>query len=165
MNALALILLISSLLFCFVPNETKITRNDFQILTGEQWSGTLTYLDYRANKKVSIRANLSVTQSVDDDHSWVFDYQYPDEPKANSKEIIKLSKDGKSINGEAVIERTKLPNGTVRFATEKKGQDNDRSASFRYIYTLSAKMFSIKKEVRYDGETQFFERNEYRWTR
>jgi len=156
------LLIVSHLVF---TTESKVTRDDLQVLTGTEWSGTLTYLDYRSNKKVSIPANLTVRSNGEDKWSWVFEYKYPDEPKANSEEIVRLSKDGKSLNGEVVLERTSLADGAVRFVTEKKGQDNNRSASFRFIYELSAKTFSIKKEVRYEDENQFFERNEYRWNR
>lgn len=123
MKALILALLIGSLSFGSVSiKEAKIQRDDVQLLTGAQWAGTLTYLDYRSNKKVSIPANLTVKPNGDDQWSWVFEYQYPDEPHANSSEIIRLSKDGRSMNDEVVLERTSLPDGTVRFVTEKKGK-------------------------------------------
>ena len=166
MKALILALLFGSLSFGSVSiKEAKIQRDDVQLLTGAQWAGTLTYLDYRSNKKVSIPANLTVKPNGDDKWSWVFEYQYPDEPHANSSEIIRLSKDGRSMNDEVVLERTSLPDGTVRFVTEKKGKDNNRSAAFRYTYLLNAKNLSIKKEVRYENEKQFFERNEFSWKR
>ena len=136
-----------------------------QILTGAPWSGTLTFLDYRSKKKVSIPSNLNVRPNGEDEWSWVFEYEYPDEPQANSKEIIQLSKDGSSMNGEVVLERISLPDKTVRFVTEKKGQDNNRSASFRFTYLINAKSFSIRKDVRYEGEEQFFERNAFDWKR
>lgn len=166
MKALIFILLLGSHLFGPVSlKEAKIERGDLQILAGAQWNGTLTYLDYRSKKKVSIPANLTVKPNGEDKWSWVFEYQYPDEPQANSREIVRLSKDGNSLNDEVVLERTNLPDGTVRFVTEKKGQDNDRSAIFRFTYSLNAKSFSIRKEVRYENETQFFERNGYDWKR
>ena len=139
--------------------------NAAQLLTGSQWTGTLTYLDYRAKKKVPIPANLNVRPNGEDKWSWIFEYQYPDEPHANSKEIVRLSKDGRNMNDEIVLERTILPDNTVRFVTEKKGEDNNRSASIRYTYSVNAKSFSIRKEVRYDDENQFFERNGFDWKR
>ena len=145
--------------------EPRVTRDNLQILTGAQWSGTLTYRDYRSNKEVSIPANLTVRPNGEDKWSWVFEYKYPDEPKADSAEIVRLSKDGRSINGEVVVERTSLPDSTVSFVTEKKGEDNNRNASIRFTYSINSRSFSIRKEVRYEGETQFFARNEYRWKR
>jgi hypothetical protein len=95
----------------------------------------------------------------------VFEYEYPEEPHANSKEIVELSRDGRSMNGEVVLERNSLTDKTVRFLTEKKGQDNNRNASIRFTYSVNAKSFSIRKEVRYEGEDQFFERNGFVWQR
>jgi len=166
MKTLIFALLLSSQVFGPVRvKEARIERDDLQILAGAQWTGTLTYLDYRSKKKVSIPANLTVKPNGEDKWSWVFEYQYPDEPQANSREIVRLSKDGRSINDEVVLERANLPDNTVRVVTEKKGEDNNRSANFRYTYSLNPKSFSIKKEVRYENETQFFERNGYDWKR
>lgn len=167
MNFLISVLLIATHLFApaVVPRAPKVTDKDLRPLTGALWTGTLTYLDYRSNKKVSIPSTLTVTQSAEDKRSWVFDYKYPDEPKADGKETVTLGKDGRAINDETVTERTKLSGGALRIVTEKKGRDNDRDAVFRYTYMLSAKSFSIRKDVRYEGATEFFERNEFSWKR
>lgn len=143
----------------------KVKIKDLQNLTGAQWTGTLSYLDYQKNTKVSIPSNLTVTQSKDDKSSWIFEYQYPDEPKANSKENIALSKDGKIFDGETVIERTSLADKTLKIVTEKSGPDNDKKALFRFTYLLNKTSFSIKKEVKYEGTTDLFVRNEYSWKR
>ena len=153
-------------LFGFIPMESpEVKTGDLQLLTGSQWTGTLTYLDYRRNKKVSIPSNLSVSQSTEDKRSWVFEYQYPDEPKANNKNIVTISKDGRIINGETVVERTGLAGKTLKIVTEKSGSDNDKAATLRYTYLIGSKSFSIRKEVRYEGATEYIERNEYRWER
>jgi hypothetical protein len=166
MKALFLAVLLGSQIFGSVSlKEVRIKRDDLQILTGSQWTGTLTYLDYRSKKKVSIPANLNVRADGEDKWSWIFEYEYPDEPHANSKEIVRLSRDGRSLNGEVVLERTSLASNTVRFVTEKKGEDNNRSATIRFTYSLNAESFSIRKEVRYEGESQFFERNGFDWKR
>lgn len=144
---------------------SKLKIKDLRNLTGAQWTGTLTYLDYRKNTKVSIPSNLKVMQSKDDKSSWIFEYQYPDEPKANGQENIALSKDGKTFDGETVIERTILADNTLRIVTEKSGPDNDKKALFRFTYLLNKTSFSIKKEVKYEGTTDFFVRNEYNWKR
>jgi hypothetical protein len=166
MKTLILALLLGSLFFGSIPSkEARIKRGDLQILTGAKWSGTLTYLDYRSKKKVSIPANLNVRANGEDKWSWIFEYEYPDEPQANNREIVRLGKDGKSLNDEVVLERISLPENTVRFVTEKKGEDNNRSAAIRFTYSLGANRFSIKKEVRYEDEDQFFERNGFDWKR
>lgn len=159
------LLLASSFLGFNLLSAPKVKTKDLQILTGAQWTGTLTYLDYGTNKKVSIDSNLIVTQSAEDKQSWIFEYQYPKEPKANSKGTITISQDGKIIDGETVTARQNLPGDTLKIVTEKAGTDNDKKAVFRFVYLLSAKSFSIKKEVKYEDADEFFERNEYSWKR
>lgn len=165
MNIAAVFLITWSLVAPVFSSQPKINQKDLQRITGAQWKGTLSYLDYRSNKKVSIPSNLTVTRSAADKLSWIFEYQYPDEPKANSTDTVTISKDGRVIDGETVIERTSLTGGTIRIVTEKKGTDNDKSALFHYTYLISAHSFSIKKEVRYDGATEFIERNQFDWKR
>ena len=166
MKALMRVLLLGSLIVGPVSlKEAKVKQDDLQILTGTQWTGTLTYLDYRSKKRVSIPANLNVKVNGEDKWSWIFEYEYPEEPQANSKHIVRLSEDGRTMNDEVVLERTSLPGNTIRLVTEKQGEDNNRKATFRYTYLLNAKSFSIRKEVRYEGEEQFFERNGFDWKR
>jgi hypothetical protein len=166
MKTIICLLIFASTAFGFVNlNGPKIKSGDFKQLTNGQWKGKLTYQDYRSNKKVSILSNLNVIKSTEDKSSWIFEYEYPDEPKANKKSIVKISKDGETIDGETVVERTKLPNETLKIVTTKNGTDNDKSSVFRFIYLISKTTFSIKKEVKYEGTDEFFERNEYSWNR
>jgi hypothetical protein len=166
MKIIICLLLVTSSIFGFVNLKTpKIKSSDFKLLTAGQWKGKLTYQDYRSNKKVSILSNLTVTESNEDKLSWIFEYEYPDEPKANKKSIVTISKDGKTFDDETVVERTKLPNKTLKIVTMNNGTDNDKPAVFRHTYLLSKTGFSIKKEVKYEGTQEFFERNEYSWIR
>lgn len=166
MNIFVSALLVATSFFGFAFTDTpKVTSDDLQRLTGAQWTGQLTYLDYRSNKKISIRSNLKVTQSAVDKLSWVFAYQYPDEPKADSNDTITISADGKMIDGEQVVERSVLAGNTLKIVTEKTGTDNDKKAIFRFTYLLNPTSFSIKKEVRHEGSTELFERNQYSWQR
>jgi len=165
MKACLALLALSSLLLFTSIDEPRLSAADFQVLTGAQWIGTLTYVDYRTNKRVSIASNLKVSQSKGDEQAWIFEYQYPDEPKANSQETVTISENGTVINGERVVERANLAGQGLRFVTEKSGLDNNKKALFRYTYTISATNFSIKKEVRYEGAQEFIERNQYVWKR
>lgn len=166
MNILIAAFLIALSFFGFAsPKTAKVKAKDLQQLTGKQWSGNLTYLDYGKNEKVSIPSNITVTRSAGNNSSWIFDYQYPDEPKADNKKTISISKDGKTIDGETVIERTSLADGTLKIVTEKSGTDNDKKATFRFTYLINKTNFSIKKEVKPDDAKEFFERNEYSWKR
>lgn len=166
MNAfISAFLIASSFLSLILFNTPKVVPSDLQPLTGAEWKGSLSYLDYQKNKMVSIPSNLTVTQSTTVESSWIFEYRYPDEPKANSKETVILSEDGKLIEGERVSERTNLSGDRLKIVTEKSGSDYDKKALFRFTYLLGKTSFSIKKEVRYEDAKKFFVRNEYRWKR
>jgi apolipoprotein D and lipocalin family protein len=146
-------------------SDPRLSASDLHVLTGAPWIGTLTYLDYRTNKRVSIASNLKVSQLKGDATAWVFEYQYPHEPKANSQETVTISAEGGIINGERVTERASLDGKGLRFVTEKSGMDNNKEALFRFTYVISANSFSIKKEVRYVGAEEYIERNQYDWKR
>jgi hypothetical protein len=149
----------------FPPQAPRVSPQDLRKLSGARWTGTLTYLDYRSNKKVSIPSSLTVTQAAGDENAWVFEYEYPDEPKANGKQTLKLEEEGRVFDGETVSERTGLDGGGFRLVTVKRGRDNDKDALFRFTYTLDGGTFSVKKEVKPEGAAEFFERNLYSWKR
>lgn len=147
------------------PGAPKVERKDLHRLTGAPWTGTLTYLDYRSNRPVSIPSALIVTPVAGNRLAWVFEYRYPDEPQENSRDTVALSKDRKTLDGERVVERTRLGRDSVRIVTEKPGPDNDQPALFRFTYLIGARSFSVQKAVRPEGKPAFFERNRYAWTR
>jgi len=138
---------------------------DLQRLSGAPWKGSLTYLDYTSKKPVSIASTLVVTRADADGRSWRFDYQYPDEPKANSASSVTIAGDGSAIDGERVTERSVLADGIVRIVTEKSGQDDRRPAMFRFTYLIGDSSFSRRKEVKFEGTADYFERHTYSWTR
>ncbi len=150
--------------FSAIAQTGPLSADDLKPLEGSKWTGTLTYLDYRTNKKTSIRSNVTITRKADDPNVWVFAYEYPDEPKANGSSEAKLTDGGKTFSDGEVSEK-KNAAGLLRIVTTKAGMDNDKNASFRYTYLIGSKSFSIKKEVRVDGSADWFERNEYSWTR
>lgn len=143
----------------------SISPTDLKPLEGVEWKGELTYLDYGSNKKTSIRSHLRIIAAGGNGRAWQFEYLYPDEPKANAKSEVELSSDGRIFNGQTITERSKLPDGALRIVAIKDGMDNDKKATFRYIYLISSSKFSITKEVRPEGKETFFERNTYSWSR
>jgi hypothetical protein len=143
----------------------RVSVEDLRRLTGARWTGALVYLDYGSNKEVSIRSNLTVSELPGDTSSWVFEYEYPDEPKADGKQTIKLGRGGTLIRDETVVERSSPDGGTLKIVTERRGKDNDKDALFRFTYLIGVSSLSIKKEVRPEGAAEFFERNRYSWKR
>ena len=154
-----------ALVFTAFAQTAKITAKDLKPLEGNQWVGSLTYLDYQSKKPTLIKSNVRITRNAADKLKWTFAMQYPLEPKANRSEDVVLSSDGLIFDGESVIERMKLPGGILKIVTTISSKDDDRDATFRHTYLISKKSFSIRKDVKFAGETEFFERNTYRWTR
>jgi hypothetical protein len=126
------------------------------------WKGTLTYLDYTSGKPYTLPVNLYMDQNAGSLTDLIFNYTYPTEPKANSKDIVKISEDGRSLNNERVVE---LVHGRdINYiSTETHGQDgNDhKPATIRHVYALGKEILDIKKEVKFDGEENWILRNEY----
>ena len=136
-----------------------------QRLRGAPWRDSLTYPDYTSWKPITIATALVVTRVDGDGRSWVFDYQYPNEPKANSASRVTIAGDGSTIDGERVVERSVLAGGIVRIVTEKSGQDDRRPAMFRFTQLFCDSSFSRRKEVKFEGTTDYFERHTYNWNR
>ncbi|MEO8041215.1 MAG: hypothetical protein ABI646_01280 [Acidobacteriota bacterium] len=145
--------------------SSRIAAKDVKRMEGPKWTGTLIYLDYSSNKKTSIKSNLTVTRKRNQPLTWIFAYEYPDEPKANRSSDAMLEGDGQKFFGETFVAKEYLPNKTLRLVTTQPGTDNDKKALFRYTYLVSSKTFSIKKEVQIEGSSDWFQRNEYSWMR
>ena len=64
-------------LFIILPSlhftvADKVSINDLKIITGNQWKGKLTYLDFSSGQKTSIPAKLQVQQSTADKKIFFF---------------------------------------------------------------------------------------------
>jgi hypothetical protein len=156
---------ILSLIAMVTPlHSDRFQKNDFMILTGSQWKGKLTYLDYGSNKRTTIPANLTVTVSEKDRNTFYFYQEYPKEPHANSTDTVTISKDGKMLGDETFVKREKI--GTmIRMLTEKKYGSGEDLKEFRYTYLISTNLFSIKKEEKGQKDSVFFVRNIYEYQR
>jgi hypothetical protein len=140
--------------------QAHLSPDDINRASGT-WTGRLVYLDYGSNKEVSIRSNISIRRIGES--SWSFDYEYPDEPKANSKQTVVLSSDGTTLDDERVVSREALADGGLRIVTERDGEDDGRKALFRYFYSIQPGKLSVVKRVRVQGSSEFIERNRYEW--
>ena len=68
-------------------------------------------------------ANLIVSQGKNN-NQLILDINYPKEPNANSRDKIKISKDGTQLNKFDVKSKEVLPNGQVQITTQYSGKDN-----------------------------------------
>ena len=149
----------------FYYDEPYISAEEFNILSGEKWTGNLTYLDYQTNSETKISANITVKRSGDNTDQFILILEYPKEPQANNIDTISINDDGKNFDGEKVIEKFSFDNDSLKFITESSGMDDDKESLFRHTYEISPKTFIIRKDVKYDGDSTFIKRNESYFTR
>ncbi|MEO8211049.1 MAG: hypothetical protein ABI840_10850 [bacterium] len=165
MKTLLIVIIFSSLFPGPSGKDPILMPSELKIFTGKIWKGNLTYKDYSKDTEVTIPSELLVVQSDTNPADCYFSMMYPDEPQMNSTTLIKLSDEGKKFDGEIIIEKKYLKDGSLYFVTESKGADNDKKADIRHLYTINASEFIIKKEVRYEGQEDFFLRNKYEFQR
>lgn len=139
----------------------KIT--DFKVIEGDDWTGDLTYLDYSGNKRVTIPTAAAV--SITSPTKLKYSVSYPKEPWEDTKATLKLSKSGRVLDGNPVTYREVQTDGSLEILTKHQGKDNDKPAQIRLAYTLSASKFTISKDVRFEDEADFVNRNIYAFTR
>jgi hypothetical protein len=156
--------LLAAISCSFIISADKVTQEDLVVLTGDQWKGKLSYLDYSSNKKTTIQANLLVSQSAVNNNIFYFSNEYPGEPHANNMDTLILSKDGKKLNEQQVIKKERIGNIT-KLITESFSAGTGTGKSFRYTYLIGKNLFSIKKEEKSSNDSAFFTRNIYEYQR
>lgn len=147
-----------------VAAQTKISIEDFQPAAGT-WKCQLTYLDYTSGKQESIPANTKV--EIKGKSRVKMAIYYTNEPSRNGKDLYRIRENGTMINDQRVIERTLLADGKLKIVLESKGPDgNDhKPATFHHELLIGKNTFTMTKRVRFDGEENFFQRNQYAFTR
>ena len=148
-------------------NESRqaVRTSDFRYALGE-WKGSLTYLDYSSGKPFTMPANVTLTNSANQ-NELVFAFTYPKEPKANGNDTLHIGNQGMEIDGAAVVSKKVNLDGVLEIITEKKSVDgnDNKKAVIRHIYTIYNNTFSNRKEVKFDGEEKWILRNEYSFIR
>ena len=144
-------------------NTEKVTMDDLNRLQGDNWQGTLSYLNYGSDKRSTIPVKATI--KVLDKNGLLYAIQYPGEEQYNVKERLKLSSDGTRIDGYSITNREQAADGTLVLTTEGKGRDDNRPAQIQIIYSVAADRFSIRKNVRFTNEEAYLNRNEYSFLR
>jgi hypothetical protein len=145
-----------------------LRASDVDLVTGRPWRGELTYRNYGDGKATTIPSALAVVRTnggFAGGAAWDWAFGYPDEPHASAAERWELSADGFTFRGQEITGRAELSDGAVRVLTKIEGEDDGRPATLRYEYEFHRDRCSLRKLVRFTGETEFFERHRYRWSR
>lgn len=160
-----LIIILSAMFPGNTADDPAVKPEELMSFTAKHWKGTLSYLDYGKNTEVSIPAELNVIQSESDLNVFYFSYEFPDEPQANGIDTIIVSKNGRKINNETVTENKYTNDSIYTFTTIKSGDDNNKKAEMKHTYILNGNILTIRKEVKYKDQKEFFVRNEFKFKR
>lgn len=166
MKKVKIILVLISISIATVVNaqtDYKILLKDFQNISGS-WSGSLTYLDYSSGKPYTMPADV-VVKRIANTNKFTFSNIYPNEKSANSIDTLIISTNGKLIDKEIIKSRKKLLNGDIEIITEEIGTDgnDNKSATFRYTYTIGKATYKKRKDVQFVGESTWINRHEYKY--
>lgn len=158
-----MVLLCASIGYAQDDDAPSVKTSDLKMIVGN-WTGTITYLDYRSGKPFTMPANLEVKMTGYPNKLLLYN-TYPNEPEANDTDKLKLSKKGTHLNKAKVVSREVLPNGQVVIMAQKKGKDDNKKAMMRYTYTVSENQFVIRKDVKFDGAEEWVQRNEFKYAK
>jgi len=157
--------ILTSILICIlstINGQTKINISDFEMLNNTKWKGTLTYKDYSNGNLTTLQTTLSVSLKK---NKVITEIKFPREPKANSKNSIKIKKDGAYFGNEKVITNEISEDGTVKITTSFVGKDNYKKATMYKMYLFNKDTFTIVKEVQYLDSNKRFMRNKQNYKR
>jgi len=143
--------------------QAKITSEDLNLAIGT-WEGSITYLDYQSNTPFTMPANLLVEKG-NNENTLVLYNSYPNEPKANNSDKIKIAKNGLLLNKHAVTSRKALENGGIQIQTQHDAKDDGKKARIRYTYSIDRDVFVIRKEVQFEESADWIKRSEFTYTR
>ena len=167
-----LFLLLCVTVYAFEANGqtvVKIEESHLKELTGN-WSGELTYLDYKDDKsKISLKVRTT--------NSWSKPaltrrtiFTEPNGKEIKSDSVLKIGDDRRSLDEDKdnwrVVKNDYDRDKKQRIIIlETDGEDNNKKANLRKTIAIGKNQYSITKEVRYEGTSDYIFRNEFRFSR
>ena len=154
-----LITAIAFILICLSSKAQSFQIKDLSASVGN-WEGKLTYLDYSTGKPYTMSANIKIS-FTENKNGYIMGHEYPREPQANSMDTTYVK--GKLFGKDRIVEFSKEGQDGFKLVTDIDGEDgNDhQKAILRHTYVLKSNSYSITKEVKFDGTTNWIKRNEY----
>lgn len=155
------VMILSSALFG--QSDPKLSSEDLQFLNG-LYTGTLTYTDYTSEEIVTLQLvcntylkNDQLAQSILI-NEWGGNYEQSYTYKVKNGTI-----DGHQMDQIEIDREKKM----IKVVYTRKGQDGNenRPCTFKYTLVGDVHQYSITKQVKFDDETDYFIRNQYRFNR
>lgn len=140
--------------------QTSLKSSDVFPALGS-WQGTLTYLDYTSKKPTVIPTTLDIDQIKAG--VFTFSHQFPKEPHVKWTDTMSVSKDGAYFGKEKVVSKRTLADGSLEVVTEQNGKDDNQPALLRRTYSIAATRYVLRKDVQFEGSSQWLNRHEYRY--
>ncbi|QNH60888.1 DoxX family protein [Hymenobacter sediminicola] len=166
---LLLLLLLGNGDVCAQSATPRLTMQELARLA-QQWErGSLTYLDYSSRKSVTLPTYLNGMRPRSNELVLDFVYQEPEGKQVEGYDKLILDDTGTKLEWDGVpmvlVEKTPLPNQTLRLKFEGIGQDDQRDCLIRRTLLLGPQQILVVKEVKYVGSSTFLVRNTYRFQR
>ncbi|WP_420573282.1 hypothetical protein [Kordia sp.] len=149
---------ISIAISSFAQAQQKVSISDFESLHNTNWTGEIMYINYSDNKEVTLPTTLHIQTK---NNKIVFNINYTTEQSANSKNTLKIKKDGIYLGNEKIIRVQKSADGSTEIETMYEGQDNNKEATIYNTYFFNDTQLSMKKEVVFKDTSEKFVRNKY----
>jgi hypothetical protein len=166
-NCILFIAIIFSSLFinASAQKPSVLQKADLAMLCGS-WKGSLTYLDYQSGKPYTMPANANIS-TLPNSNNLLMEMIYPNEPKANGKDTLMVNEGLTSFDGYPIVSRKTLADGSVEIITKHNGKDgnDNKNAIIRKTYTIGKNKFVNRKDVQFEGTTEWIKRNEYSYTK
>ncbi|MEM1270874.1 MAG: hypothetical protein AAF752_14580 [Bacteroidota bacterium] len=144
--------------------DTIESIDDVAFLQGE-WGGTLEYLDYTSERRVSLAVDVNITrgqgEAGDPQFSVRMIFTEPDGRKVGGTSLFAVPESGiVDYNGDrwTVDSFTEIRN-VPELVMSTLGQDDNRAATIRTTVRLEDGELTIRKDVQYTGETDYINRN------
>jgi hypothetical protein len=163
-------LLLSSIGF----SQKKATvSNDFISAMQGDWKGKLTYTDYQ-NDSTQVTMDVWLKSSFEDAKLVKeFYYREPDgktKQKAKSTDTTYIADNGEKLFETGYKNPFKIRtyeniNETKKLIMETKDEDNNKASTIKTTITLTPSSMTIKKEVKYNGTSNFFVRHTFSYTK
>lgn len=135
-----------------------------------QWSGELTYRDFQSNARVTIPVDVTVTSpegapfiaasfAYTDPDQQMFSHTVIQPVGSSGLRVADFGRDGITVAVRAVTQFMQDEDSYI-VVYEEQGRDNGQSATVRHTETVSDARYSLRRDVRIDGEEEFVFRNE-----
>lgn len=136
-----------------------VAIEDFARLSGGEWTGELSYLDYSSGtpQSIPVKMQFAPASGTDIDYKLI----YPKESQYNAEEVLSVSPGGDRVNDKILTSRILNPDGRLMLVTEHDAEDNGRAAKVRLTHMISDDLFVLSKDVRFDTDGSFVRRNAY----